>query len=538
MAESRFEKELLEATKFLKQHNLEFYLRDAVDRFLTSSEIKPPYETTPASFLVEYFCNVHEGTHILLQEFSFISGTLYNRLCVIRAITLMYEPLMYKSDTLDAKNYHSLLQLVFPGFPFSVVQSAFDLSETPEQQNVELTFVEFVKFLKRSFCVGKFHYEDKIISAEIDIKIEELSKSYELKRENLLKGKSLQSLDESDCFESFQGSITENSDQSIELELSEGNTTSSEESEKETDEKLPFSLPGFSPEQNVSILEERGDDQLYRYTIISGTNLSSAFEKLSTLMDPDSTLREKSVEETDEKIALLPYRSKEASKGKKNVRHFKKKDEDQVPVRSFDLGKDAISLRKQRSDPISREKPTKRFERKLSYSSYGIGTTKVMQSESTPQKIKNKGRKPLNVPMTITRIPDDVKYFGVKQPGLSSGSKGTTEVYLDQGTKPRRLPGSEPFSRGKSSKTIGGNTTRPSFGFKDSFASKRIGKPLEERVDVHQLLENTRRLAQQSKLKGIGKLPSKEEPLSSGKPDEGTGRKLPYSYSGARPKKM
>ncbi|GFU10055.1 hypothetical protein NPIL_279141, partial [Nephila pilipes] len=203
-------------------------------------------------------------------------------------------------------------------FPLSVVQSAFDLSETPERQEVGLTFVEFVKFLKRCFCVGKFHYEDMIISAQIDEKIEEFSKCYELQRENHSKFDFARFLDQSNRDEAFMRTITEKG-MLIKFEsisaTSKVDTTSRKESEKETDEKLSLSSSGLKSEQNVSTLEDSGSDQASGCTSI--TDLRAEFQRQFTLTEADSTSNEKPVEKTGGKIPLSPSGSKDASKGEK-----------------------------------------------------------------------------------------------------------------------------------------------------------------------------------------------------------------------------
>ncbi|GFT99511.1 UPF0705 protein C11orf49 [Nephila pilipes] len=571
MAGSGEEMQLLENTNF-KKHNIEFYLNDSVAEYLKLRKENPESETTPASFVMEYLDSFYDGTHVLHREFSFVSGTLYNRLCAVKLMTLIYKPLLHLLNILDAKYYHSLLESVFPGFPLSVVQSAFDLSEIPEQE-VKLTYVEFVKFLKRSFCVGRFHYRDKIISAQIDSEIEKFSRvSGKLQRGNLSREDFLHFREESGSDEAFMSSIKENN-LSVELKrILEIDATSSEESEEETD-------------------------------------LRAEFQRLFTLTEVDSTSSEKPAEETSGKISLLPSGSKDTSKGKKNVRHFKERDDYLFPEHRFpsDFGQDSIPLRELCEDSISREKPPKGFDRKLPYSSHGTGTTtKVKIFENPPKEIENKGREMMDIPViSLAQFPGEVKYVGIKQPGLSSGFKVTAEFRknlnlldkrdngripgcsldsnldlgakpkrisgsdpfssgkssnknLDLGAKPKRISGSDPFSSGKSSNKIGGKTPRQSFGFKDSFASKQNVRPLDKWFDDHQSMVNTPRLsALHSKSKGTRKIPplvftpkilarfketgeilSEKETLSSGKPDEGTGIKLPQAYSGAKPRKM
>ncbi|GFU43960.1 UPF0705 protein C11orf49 [Nephila pilipes] len=292
MDESQAETEAIENTKYLLKYNIEFYLEDAVAQLLTLRSRNEGYEI-PEQFFMEYFSSVHKGTHVLLREFSFISATLYNRLCVVRAITLIYKPLLRRINNFDAKDYHSLIQLIWPTFPLSVVQSAFDLSE---QRDVGLTFVKFLRVMKRYFCVGKFRYEEKIISAQIDAKIDEYSEIYKMQNEkemNLSEADFLRFLQESGSDEAFLRTITKNIHQNVEvqriLSLAEVDSTSSDESVKGPEEKFPFSFSGTEyvseSEQNVNILEESSHDQAPHSSITSSLNSN---EKSDIIVGLDS----------------------------------------------------------------------------------------------------------------------------------------------------------------------------------------------------------------------------------------------------------
>ncbi|GFS75975.1 UPF0705 protein C11orf49 [Nephila pilipes] len=537
MAESRAEMEYEANKNYMNRYSIKFYLDDSVAQYLKLRKENPWYETSPTSFLKEYFDSVHEGTHIMGREFSYISGTLYNRLCVIRLITCIYKRMLRQIDTLNAVNYHSLLLTVFPDFPLSVTQSAFDLSE-----KVALTFMEFVKFLKRSFCVGRYHYREKIISAQINSEIEEFSRaSGNRSREDFLRYKA-----ESGNDEAYLNSIKENN-LSVELKrilvASEKDTTSSEESEGETGEKLPLSLSESKAEQNVSILEETGE---YLFNRCAITDLTVEFQRLFRVTETDPTSSEKSAEETGG--------NKRSSNGKKNVRHFKKRDDYPFPVRRFpsDFGKDAKPLRVLCADPISPKEPSKRFDRKKPYSSSRTAATYEVKPpiERSPKQVEYKGREPFIAPViNLSLFPGEVKYVGVKPPGLPSGSKGTTgfrkkvnlpdkrddgrisdPTNLDLGAKPKRISGSDLFSSEKPFKNVA-----KKFGLKDSFLFKQNAGPLDKWFEDHQAMVNTPRII--ARFKETGEISSEEESLSSGKPDKGTGKKLPRSHSGARPKK-
>ncbi|GFY79034.1 UPF0705 protein C11orf49 [Trichonephila inaurata madagascariensis] len=293
MDESKAVTESLENLKYFEKHNLQIYLDDAVTQMMSLRLENQANKTKPTKFFKEYFCSVHQGTHVLFREYSFIKATLYNRLCVIKAITQIYKPLLYREDKLNCKDYHSLLQLVWPNIPFDVVQSSFDLFETLEQQEeVRLSFLEFVRAMKSSFCVGNFNYEAKIINAQIEAKIEEFAKicnQGEKSASNLSEADFLCSLEESGSDQASLCSITsnlvvQNTEFKRILGLKESNSFSSDEPVEGTGGKLSRSSSGSKDasksEQNVSTFSRASSASLRGR--LSGKQLSNSLTLLQT----------------------------------------------------------------------------------------------------------------------------------------------------------------------------------------------------------------------------------------------------------------
>ncbi|GIY80983.1 UPF0705 protein C11orf49 [Caerostris darwini] len=156
----------IETKTYLEKHNLHVYLEDAIEQFLSLS---PENKIKPVEFFKEYFGHVHKGTHILYREYPFITATLYNRLCVIKCVMKIFKPLLNREQKLNVKEYHSLLQLVWCDIPFAVVQSAFDTSVKQKKEEA-LSFLEFLKVLKDSFCVGEFCPKAKTVNSEVNKK--------------------------------------------------------------------------------------------------------------------------------------------------------------------------------------------------------------------------------------------------------------------------------------------------------------------------------------------------------------------------------
>ncbi|CAL1265122.1 unnamed protein product [Larinioides sclopetarius] len=292
MDDTRAAAECTENANYLEKHNLLIYLDDAVAQMMSLRIENQANKIKPTKFLKEYFCSVHQGTHVLFREYSFISATLYNRLCVMKAVMQIYKPLLYRDDRLNAKEYHSLLQLVWPNFPFDVVQVSFKSFETPEQkEEVGASFTEFVRALKSSFCVGAFDFEANIINHQLEMKIGEfvrISKQGEKTTSSISEADFMHSLEESGSDQASLWSVTSNLVQSTEfkriLGLKESNSFSSDEPVEGTGGKLSRSSSGSKDasksEQNVSTFSRTSSASLRGR--LSGKQLSNSLTLLQT----------------------------------------------------------------------------------------------------------------------------------------------------------------------------------------------------------------------------------------------------------------
>lgn len=164
--------------EYLKDHYLEIYLEDAVAQMLSNRQEGNKSPTMkPMKFFKEYFTSVHQGTHILFREFSFVSATPYNRLCVLKALLQIYKPLLYHQEyRFDAREYHAIVKLVFPDFHMQVVQDAFTAyDDDKKDEENRIKFIDFVRAMKDSFCTGEFDVEATIIHNQLEDKIDEFS---------------------------------------------------------------------------------------------------------------------------------------------------------------------------------------------------------------------------------------------------------------------------------------------------------------------------------------------------------------------------
>lgn len=64
------------------------------------------------------------GSHVIHQDYSYISLNPHNRASFIRLFWKVYKSIGHHGDLLTAKEYHALMQLLCQDFPFNIVQSA------------------------------------------------------------------------------------------------------------------------------------------------------------------------------------------------------------------------------------------------------------------------------------------------------------------------------------------------------------------------------------------------------------------------------
>ncbi|KND04091.1 uncharacterized protein SPPG_01532 [Spizellomyces punctatus DAOM BR117] len=108
------------AREYLERHNISVYLEDAVCRLLDDRPEKP------AKFLSEYFDSVLRGTNTLLREYEYVKATPQNRLSFVDRFG---EVLKGRNASYTATEYHHLVELICPDFPYDVIARAMDIAE-------------------------------------------------------------------------------------------------------------------------------------------------------------------------------------------------------------------------------------------------------------------------------------------------------------------------------------------------------------------------------------------------------------------------
>ncbi|KAF8784935.1 UPF0705 protein C11orf49 like protein [Argiope bruennichi] len=232
--------EALEGRAYLEKYKIYVYLDDAIAQMISFNAKNEENKITPREFLKEYFNNVKKGTHVLFRKYSFINATLYNRLCVLKRMWDIYKALLYNDIKRTVKGYHSLLLLIWPDFPFDVVQASFKSFEKPGQKHeVHISFFEFFKAFKSSFCVGRFNYEENIINDELETQINNFERFKKKSTPALLKSNYSHAVKEGRNQKEFVVSIISNLDSEFKKII--GSEESNDKPDKRTGQKLPRS---------------------------------------------------------------------------------------------------------------------------------------------------------------------------------------------------------------------------------------------------------------------------------------------------------
>lgn len=128
------------STAYCQQHGLEIYLQDAAQLHACSSQ-----QQDPAAFLAEYLTAVACGKHVVCRDYAYVSGTLHNRKCfLLAAAATSAQRDMPEPQRLSLGDVHSLLQLLCPDLPASVVKNAWSSATTIQECEYVLTAVTAV----------------------------------------------------------------------------------------------------------------------------------------------------------------------------------------------------------------------------------------------------------------------------------------------------------------------------------------------------------------------------------------------------------
>lgn len=156
------------AEGYLAKHNVLVYLEDAVSQLLEHKEDNP--KVNPAKFFYDYFTSVHHGNHTMFREYNYIRSTPHNRSAFIRTFWKCYKHIGKNGDLLNVKEYHALLCLLCPDFPFDLVQKTARIILMDDAMDCLMSFSDFLYAFQLQLYYEEFLQDcnkiyDKLIQA-------------------------------------------------------------------------------------------------------------------------------------------------------------------------------------------------------------------------------------------------------------------------------------------------------------------------------------------------------------------------------------
>lgn len=160
-----------ENKKYLDEHCLMVYFEDSLTQLLSLRQENTKLKAM--KFFREYFYNLLQGGHVIFRDFEFISASVYNKVCVAKVLMQVYQPLS-SVGPMSTKTYHSLLQLLWPDFPYEVVHATVSsfLGSGDETSESGIPFLDFISAFQKCFCRGRFTCDAKKIQEQLLERIE------------------------------------------------------------------------------------------------------------------------------------------------------------------------------------------------------------------------------------------------------------------------------------------------------------------------------------------------------------------------------
>ncbi|KAK3101796.1 hypothetical protein FSP39_006432 [Pinctada imbricata] len=136
------------------KHHVLVYLEDSIAQLLEHREENP--KINGVKFLGEYFNSLRDGNHTMFREFSFVHATPHNRASFVRLFWKCYRQIGKKGDLLSIQEYHSLLSLICPDFPFETVQKTARIILMDDALDCLISFSDFIYAFQVQFYFEEF----------------------------------------------------------------------------------------------------------------------------------------------------------------------------------------------------------------------------------------------------------------------------------------------------------------------------------------------------------------------------------------------
>lgn len=150
-SEDRFS---MTAERYLAKHHVLVYLEDSIAQLLEHREENP--KINPIKILSEYFTALRDGNHTMFREFTFIQATPHNRASFIKLFWKCYRQIGKKGDLLSIQEYHSLVRLLCPDFPFETVQKTARIILLDDALDCLISFQDFIYAFQVQFYYEEF----------------------------------------------------------------------------------------------------------------------------------------------------------------------------------------------------------------------------------------------------------------------------------------------------------------------------------------------------------------------------------------------
>ncbi|XP_069132657.1 centriolar satellite-associated tubulin polyglutamylase complex regulator 1-like isoform X2 [Argopecten irradians] len=144
----------MSAEKYLAKHNILVYLEDSVAQLLEHREENP--KTNAVKFFSEYFNSLRDGNHTMFREYNFVQATPHNRASFVRLFWKCYRQIGKKGDLLSIQEYHSLISLLCPDFPFEPVQKTARIILLDDALDCLISFADFIYAFQVQFYYDEF----------------------------------------------------------------------------------------------------------------------------------------------------------------------------------------------------------------------------------------------------------------------------------------------------------------------------------------------------------------------------------------------
>lgn len=144
----------MSAEKYLAKHNVLIYFEDSIAQLLEHKEENPKMNSI--KFLSEYFNSLRDGNHTMFREYTFVHITPHNRASFVRLFWKCYRQIGKKGDLLSVNEYHSLLTLLCPDFPFEVVQKTARIILLDDAMDCLISFSDFIYAFQIQFYYEEF----------------------------------------------------------------------------------------------------------------------------------------------------------------------------------------------------------------------------------------------------------------------------------------------------------------------------------------------------------------------------------------------